>query len=177
MRELPNFEKRGRPDITHNSLLNALGSPLNKSGNMKLYIHTTNEKIFNINPDLRIARNYNRFKGLMAKLLIDGQIKVENTFLIKQLNINLVNLIKSIKKSHVLLFSRIGKPLENYYDLFKKDLSANYIAVIGGFQKNRFSQKILDITKNVISISNYSLDAWVAVNKVISYYEIIHDIK
>jgi len=40
MKNLRNSEKRGRPDITHLCLLNALGSILNKTGNLSLYIHT-----------------------------------------------------------------------------------------------------------------------------------------
>jgi len=66
MVKLKNVGKRGRPDITHSCLLNALGSPLNKSGNLKLYIHTLNNKIFEFNPQIKIARNYNRFKGFMV---------------------------------------------------------------------------------------------------------------
>ena len=46
MKNLKNSIKRGRPDIVHLCLLNALGSPLNKSSNLKLYIHTIKNKIF-----------------------------------------------------------------------------------------------------------------------------------
>ena len=52
MKNLKNFEKRGRPDITHLCLLNALGSPLNKEEKLKLYIHTIHNKIFEINPKM-----------------------------------------------------------------------------------------------------------------------------
>ncbi|MHA1468569.1 MAG: 16S rRNA methyltransferase, partial [Promethearchaeota archaeon] len=93
MKNLKNFEKRGRPDITHLCLLNALGSPLNKLEKLKLYIHTIHNKIFEINPDIRIARNYNRFKGLMAKLLIEERIATEDSILISSVNENLQNLI------------------------------------------------------------------------------------
>ena len=48
MKNLKNFEKRGRPDITHLCLLNALGSPLNKHEKLKLYIHTIHNKIFKL---------------------------------------------------------------------------------------------------------------------------------
>jgi len=82
MKNLKNFQKRGRPDITHVCLLNALGSPLNRNGNLILYIHTINNKIFKFTPEIRIARNYNRFKGLIAKLFIDGSIETETSKLI-----------------------------------------------------------------------------------------------
>ena len=58
MKNLKNHEKRGRPDITHICLLNALGSPLNKSGNLKIYVHTIHNRIFDINSEIRIATYY-----------------------------------------------------------------------------------------------------------------------
>ncbi|MCP4762410.1 MAG: 16S rRNA methyltransferase, partial [archaeon] len=85
MKDLKDFEKRGRPDILHACILNALGSPLNKSGKLNLYIHTTNDKIFKFNPEIRIARNFNRFKGLVAKLLMESEIIADGTPLITQI--------------------------------------------------------------------------------------------
>ena len=175
MKNLKNFEKRGRPDITHLCLLNALGSPLNKQGKLKLYIHTIHNKIFEINPDIRIARNYNRFKGLMAKLLIEERIETEDSILISSVNENLQNLINKFKNSEILLFSHKGRLIKSYRDLFSESSNKNYVAVIGGFQKSTFSKEILQLSENLISLSDYSLDAWIVVSKITNYYEIIHE--
>ena len=175
MKNLKNYEKRGRPDITHLCLLNALGSPLNKYGKCKLYIHTVHNKIFEINPKIRITRNFNRFKGLMAKLLIDGEIATEDSILISRVEENLKNLIKKIENSEILMFSHKGKLIKNFHHLFSKNSAKNYIAIIGGFQKSSFSKNILQLSENLISISDYPLDAWVVVSKIITYYEIIHE--
>ena len=175
MKSLKNFEKRGRPDITHLCLLNALGSPLNKKEKLKLYIHTIHNKIFEINPDIRIARNYNRFKGLMAKLLIEERIATEDSILISSVNENLQNLINKVKNSEILLFSHKGRLIKTYRDLFSEKSNKNYVAVIGGFQKSTFSKEILQLSENLISLSEYSLDAWIIVSKIINYYEIIHE--
>ena len=175
MKNLKNFEKRGRPDITHLCLLNALGSPLNKLEKLKLYIHTIHNKIFEINPDIRIARNYNRFKGLMAKLLIEERIATEDSILISSVNENLQNLINKVKNSEILLFSHKGRLIKSYRDLFSESSNKNYVAVIGGFQKSTFSKEILQLSENLISLSEYSLDAWIIVSKIINYYEIIHE--
>ncbi len=175
MIKLSNFEKRGRPDILHNCLLNALGSPLNKNKQLKIYFHTVNNRIFELNPEIRITRNYNRFKGLLAKLLIDGKIQFEKVYLIKELKENLRELIKIIKKKEVLLFSSRGGIIQHHLDLFQKD--KNYVIIIGGFQKGTFSKDTLELSNRIISISQYSLDAWIVVGKIISFYEIINDIK
>jgi rRNA small subunit pseudouridine methyltransferase Nep1 len=176
MINLHNTKKRGRPDITHLCLLNALGSPLNKSGNLKIYLHTINNKIFEFNPKIRIARNFNRFKGLMAKLLIDGSIETGSSKLIASFNGGLRELINKFKNKEIYLFSINGKLINNCKDLFSKDLSKNYIAIVGGFQKGNFSKEIIGLSENLISISQYSLDAWVVVNKIITYFELNYNI-
>ena len=175
MKSLKNFEKRGRPDITHLCLLNALGSPLNKKEKLKLYIHTIHNKIFEINPDIRIARNYNRFKGLMAKLLIEERIATEDSILISSVNETLANLIHKFDDSEILLFSHKGRLIKSYRDLFSESSNKNYVAVIGGFQKSTFSKEIFQLSENLISLSDYSLDAWIVISKIINYYEIIHE--
>ncbi|MBA7522982.1 hypothetical protein ES705_15104 [subsurface metagenome] len=176
MVKLKDVGKRGRPDITHSCLLNALGSPLNKSGNLKIYIHTLNNKIFEINPKIKIARNYNRFKGLMAKLLRENEIRIKELLLISQFNGNLRNLVKSFKKKEIVIFSSKGELVKYHLDLFDKDLTKNYIVIIGGFQKGYFAEDILNLSDKIVSISNYSLDAWVIVNKIVSFYEITNNI-
>ncbi|MFX1420077.1 MAG: 16S rRNA methyltransferase [Promethearchaeota archaeon] len=176
MKNLRNREKRGRPDIIHSCLLNALGAPLNKNGNLKLYLHTINNKIFEFNPDIRIARNYNRFKGLMAKLLIDGSIEIENSKLIALFEGSLKDLITKFENSEVYLFSTKGTLMNKYNELFTSDIEKNYITIVGGFQKSSFSKDIINLSKNLISISKYPLDAWIVTNRIITYYELTYNI-
>ncbi|MDX1798388.1 MAG: 16S rRNA methyltransferase [Candidatus Lokiarchaeia archaeon] len=176
MKKLANSEKRGRPDIAHLCLLNALGSPLNKTGNLKLFIHTIKNRIFEFNPEIRITRNYNRFKGLMAKLLIDSSINVNGSQLISQFNGNISTLINTFKTPDISLFSSKGKFIRDYKQLFKEDFSKNIACIIGGFQKRNYSEEILKLSKNIISLSKYSLDAWVVISKIINFYELYHNI-
>jgi len=176
MKNLEGSEKRGRPDIAHLCLLNALGSPLNKSGNLTLFIHTTNNKIYKINPEIRITRNYNRFKGLIGKLLIDGNINANGIQLISQFKGNLKNLIDEYKNPDIYLFSSKGKRINDYNELFIGDSSNQVVAIIGGFQKSNFSEEILKLSDNLISISKYALDAWVVISKIINFYELYHKI-
>ena len=176
MIKLENREKRGRPDILHNCLLHALGSPCNKKGLLSFYAHTTNGRIFQFNSDLKINRNYNRFKGLMAKLLIEGSISFKGKTLVSEIKDPLDAFIKSIKKPDIKLLSSKGRLIEHHLTIFPKDSSKNEIIIIGGFQKGFFSQNILDLGKELISISKYSLDASIVVNKIINFYEIVNDI-
>jgi rRNA small subunit pseudouridine methyltransferase Nep1 len=176
MGKLKDVSKRGRPDITHLCLLNALGSPLNKRGHLKLYLHTHNDLIYEINPEIKIARNYNRFKGLMAKLLIEDEIGTEDLILISRIKKNLHELLKSTISEEIVLFSSKGELVKNHYDLFDKNPDKNYVVIVGCFQKGSFSDQILDLSSKIVSVSNFSLDAWVALSRIIQYYEFSNDI-
>ncbi len=174
MKKLRNYEKRGRPDIVHQFLLNALGSPLNKEGHLELYIHTTNDEIFKINPELRILRNYERFKGLMAKLLIDREIIHDNETLISEYKGTLKDLIKTVEPNSVLMFSSKSELVKDPISLFPKDPEKKIIALVGGFQKGIISDNLSAIisSDNLLSIYPKPLDSWVVVSRIITYYEL-----
>jgi rRNA small subunit pseudouridine methyltransferase Nep1 len=177
MKNLENSEKRGRPDITHLCLLNGLGSTLNKTGNLEVFIHTVNNRIFKFDSDIRIARNYNRFKGLMAKTLIDGSINVNGKQLISEVKSPLTDLINQFKNPNILLLSSKGTQINDFNQLSFTDTSKETVAIIGGFQKGNFSKEVLKLSNNLISISQYPLDAWIVTNKIITYYEISNKIQ
>jgi rRNA pseudouridine-1189 N-methylase Emg1 (Nep1/Mra1 family) len=85
-------------------------------------------------------------------------------------------LVKHLNDPEIILLSSKGKLVKTPQELFNKENSSNYTIIIGGFQKKGFSEGILSLSTNVISISNFPLDAWNVVGKVISYYEIQHNI-
>lgn len=66
-----------RPDIVHQALLALMDSPLNKAGKLKVYIHTWNNVLIDINPKCRIPRTYTRFAGLMG--IVNTSFGLTNT--------------------------------------------------------------------------------------------------
>ena len=70
-RQLPEGERRGRPDITQHTLLVLLESPLCKQGGLEVAIHTRHGELIRIRPDTRLPRGETRFQGLMAKVLAE----------------------------------------------------------------------------------------------------------
>lgn len=65
-----------RPDITHQSLLMLMDSPLNRAGLLQVYIRTEKNVLIEINPQTRIPRTFKRFAGLMGKKI---RIVCQNT--------------------------------------------------------------------------------------------------
>ncbi len=72
IKQLPDGERRGRPDILHYCLLVLLESPLNKQGQLKVLVHTRHGELIHIRPDTRLPRGEARFQGLLSKVLRDG---------------------------------------------------------------------------------------------------------
>lgn len=64
-----------RPDITHQTLLTLLDSPLNKAGHLAIFIHTQKNVLIEVNPKTRIPRTFTRFAGLIVQLLHKLSIK------------------------------------------------------------------------------------------------------
>ena len=110
MRRLDDNLKRGRPDITHFALLEALGSPLNKEDLLQTYVHTNQDYTITVNPSTRLPRNYNRFIGLMEQLFQQQKVPTTGESLLKLEHKTLQQLLTETKADYVLAFSREGKP-------------------------------------------------------------------
>ena len=170
MKDLKYSEKRGRPDIVHMSLLNALSSPLNLEGKLRIYIHTIGDYIIFIRPDTRIPRNYMRFIGLLEQLFITGKVPPDSDkplLLIKDMSLE--ELLSTIGKKLTLL-SETGELVSPDY-VVEEIISSNGIIGIGGFPHGDFSKRIYRLADKVYSIYPKSLDTWIVVSRIIEAYE------
>ncbi len=175
MHTLPNSEKRGRPDILHRFLLDALGSPANAAHKIRI-IFATEERIFEVSPEMRCPRNYLRFKGLMVQLLKLGHIPPESPYFVFSTKKKLSNWIEeNFEASQVYKFTSKGKNLSlesTTAEMAKKTKSNEDVAVlIGGFQKGHFSKSVANIPGSSVSIHKSGLDSWIVVQRVLAGYE------
>ncbi|MHA1229730.1 MAG: 16S rRNA methyltransferase [Candidatus Helarchaeota archaeon] len=171
LKKLKNSEKRGRPDIIHQCLLLALNSVLNKAGLLSIYVHTINDKIIKIKPEIRMIRNYNRFIGVMEQLFKYGQVPPKGEYLMKIEEISLRGLVSSLKGKERVILTENGKP-ELLSNIFKRaGMGYSYVIIIGGFPRGNFSQEILKLADKKVKIDPEPLDSVVVLSKVINYYE------
>lgn len=163
---------RGRLDILHRALLTILDTDLCKEGLIsEIVIHTINKKVYSINPQTRLPRHYFRFIGLMEKLLLEGEIQASNIRLIFQRK-NLEETLKNNNVAYTIGFSRRGKQviLDHY---FKQVISRNknIAIVVGAFAHGFFSDDILQIIDNLISIGKRSYTTSYVLCKIINSLE------
>ncbi|MEM2951470.1 MAG: hypothetical protein QXH35_02365 [Nitrososphaerota archaeon] len=172
MRGLPNSERRGRPDILHFTILEVLGSPLNKAGKLATFIHTQAGVVIEVNPKVRLPRNYDRFKSLFEKLLVEKIIKADTgEILLRVLETDLSGWRRMMGAGSFVLLSETGAKLERRV-LEEFSLSERPVAfILGCFPHGDFSQEVRRMADMEVRLSDYTLDAWVAASRIICLLE------
>ncbi len=173
MKSLEQNEKRGRPDIVHFALLEALGSPLNKERLLQTYVHTINDYVISINSVTRLPRNYDRFVGLIQQLFQHGRVppdQNEKAFLTLEQK-TLPKLIQNVKPSFVLAFSRIGKPSTIEKTVTTIVHEKTPVVIVGGFPSGHFSEKAMMLFNETVCIDAEMLEAWTVTSRVIYEFE------
>lgn len=162
MKALQGWEKRGRPDIVHTTLLYVLGSPLCKKGLLRVYVHTATDLVIEVRPDTRVPRNYQRFVGLMEQLLKEGRVPLEGEPLMKVAGRGFGLVLEAVKPSFTVLLTDRGE-LKRPRELAERLISEpSPLLIIGGFQRGDFSPYFYEIANLAASIYPEPLDAWVA---------------
>ncbi len=167
LKELEEGERRGRPDIVHFCLINALESILNKEGMLRVYVHTRNDEVIYVKPETRIPRNYNRFVGLMESLF-RNKVVPPDLALLRLVHKTLDELIAEINPDAVFVMHEEGerhKPGD-----FGRELTryTEPLVIIGGFPHGDFRSKMKG---KRVSLYKEPLMAWTVLNEVIVSYE------
>ncbi|NIR86732.1 16S rRNA methyltransferase [Candidatus Bathyarchaeota archaeon] len=171
MKTLPNNQKRGRPDIVHFALLEALGSPLNKERLLQAYVHTINDHVIEVKPETRLPRNYNRFLGLMEHLFELGRTPPNGKALLKLEAKTLPQLLREVSPTQVVAFSTAGKP-RTLEDVVSELSSVERPAVIiGGFPHGHFSASTIRLADELVCIDEETLETWTVTSRVVYEYE------
>jgi rRNA small subunit pseudouridine methyltransferase Nep1 len=176
MLTLPNHLQRGRPDIIHQALLTALDTPLNFEGLLQILIHTCNNQIIHVNPETRLPRNYDRFKGLIEQLLDHGKVPKRGRPLLHLENDSLSSIVRQRKPKAILAFSKLGRfiPPQLLYNNY--NLDDVILAMVGAFPRGSLSAPLLNHATDVISIDKQSLTAGTVTSRLIYDYERIFKI-
>ncbi|MEM0024126.1 MAG: 16S rRNA methyltransferase [Thermofilaceae archaeon] len=172
MKGLKDRMKRGRPDIAHFCMLLALGSLLNRAEMLELYVHTYDGRMIGVSPHVRLPRNYNRFVGLVEQLLKEGRVPPNSASPLLWVEpYSLEELLERVAPSRIFLLSEKGGKV-GAAELARRVASEpKPMVVVGCFQAGDFSERILKLAHEVVSISQYALDAWAATAKVLSAIE------
>ncbi len=166
MTKLSDGERRGRPDIAFLSLMSILETPLCKEGLLSVHLHLQDGRIIEVQPDVRLPRNYDRFVGLMEQLLLMGRVPPTGDTLLHIREISLEDLLLKLKaKSNdamTLLAIEGGKQtsVENLRNLLPQDPSVPVIVGVGAFPHGNLSEEIVAIFDTNIELDREVMMAW-----------------
>jgi rRNA small subunit pseudouridine methyltransferase Nep1 len=168
MKKLKDNTKRGRPDIVHFALMEALSTPLFLSNRMRVYVHTINDRIIAIADNLRIPKSYFRFEGLMVNLFRDRSVKSdEGAVLMELADGTFTDLLRSIAAERVVGLSTTGvRSTAEKVACICADVE-NCAFVVGGFPRGRFAESTTRQLGPVYSISEIGLEAHVVIARLV----------
>lgn len=159
MRGLPDAERRGRPDITHFCALLAQGSRLNAARRLRLFIHTRDDIVIAVKPETRLPRVYDRFKGLLEQVLVEGAVPGDERFLEVQEG-GLKDLLASLEPARVVLFTPAGTRIK-LAKLFPPKVGVDGTALLlGAFPHGEFSAAVAAMATESVSVADETMEAW-----------------
>lgn len=166
MTRLEDHLQRGRPDIVFHSLISLLETPLCKSGNLTIHLHLQDDRIIEVNPEVRLPRNYDRFVGLIEQLLVKGQVPVEGTPLLHVTKKTLPALIADLKKTgsdalSILAIEHGSKTsIDSLQSLLTQDTSIPVIVGVGAFPHGDFPNELKELFETHIELDKEVMMAW-----------------
>ena len=172
MIKLPNAEKRGRPDILHQALLLIQGSLLTRNNLVKTYVHTINDLVIDVDPDVRPPRNYDNFMGLMSQLFEEGKVPPYGKSLLKFVNGIDYVLNTELTDRKILLDDVKGREISlrsfiNYIKGFRRPL-----IMIGAFPRGSFEERTYRLADDVFKIGKYVMDTSSILCRLLTVLEI-----
>lgn len=176
MTRLENSEQRGRPDIVYHSLMSLLETPLCKSGLMTIHLHLQDDRIVDVNPEVRLPRNYDRFVGLIEQLLLLGRIPPEGDYLLRVTKKNLVQLISELKhgvpeaQCFLAIEGGTKTTINSLQHMFPTDTSIPVIVGIGAFPHGDFIEELKQVFDTQIELDREVMMAWHVCTEIVWTY-------
>jgi rRNA small subunit pseudouridine methyltransferase Nep1 len=181
MRTLQDGRRRGRPDIIHFCLLEALGSPLNREGLLDTWVHTYDDLVLHFDPSVKLPRNQDRFKGVLEKLFADG--KLDNGLITLEKGVSfpalterlgatsLIGLVEDGPETLGDVIAGIAGDVERDGENSGEPGDSVTAVVVGGFAHGDFSPQVARTFTHRAAVYRESLDTWTTVARVMAAWE------
>jgi rRNA small subunit pseudouridine methyltransferase Nep1 len=169
LRQAPEGERRGRPDLVHFFLLTALESIPNKDGALRVLVHTRNDELIRIEPNTRLIRNYGRFCGLMQQLFENHSVGQPEPLLTLEPKRSLASILDEVGPDRLIVLHPEGTPgLPR--EVFKPtDAQENIVCIIGGFPSGGYRSPLPPDAERR-SIHAEALTVWTVAAELLAHY-------
>jgi len=171
MGRLPGGERRGRPDIVHFCLLEALGSPLNRSGRLRAWVSTVDGRVVEVDPSTRLPRDCGRFTSLMEQLLLEGRVPPGGEApLLTVRDMSLKGLVREVAPGRVVALTSHGEAgsFESVGRALAQETAP--MAFIGAYPSGALSPETAALADARVSVYPVALEAWTVTSRLL--YEV-----
>lgn len=172
IKQLPDGERRGRPDILHYTLLVLLESPLNKEGRLQVLVHTRNGELVRIRPDTRLPRGEARFQGLLSKVLRDGASQDKQPLLWSDGVVPPADVL-ALCKGPVVRLDEGGAALTPA-QLVQRAEGGDLTLVLGAFPSGDFSGDWKRAAPHAVAVFPQALNAWAVAGEAVAAFRATH---
>ncbi len=146
VKTLPESGRRGRPDIVHNCLSLCQNSNLNRKGVLRVYVHTRDDKVIEVEPGADIPPNYIKFLNDMGTLLMGGSVP---GFTVTSRNFK--DLIQELSADLVIALTPSGRE-RSMKEMFETRSTGTVLAVIGGFPEGDYRSPVYKVADVMVSL-------------------------
>jgi rRNA small subunit pseudouridine methyltransferase Nep1 len=172
-RQLPDGERRGRPDIVHYALLNLLESPVAKAGQLEVAVHTRDNELIRIRTDTRLPRGEARMHGLLAKVLRDGRSQDKDPLIWVEGTRTPAEVLESFARGPVLRLDEGGSAVAPA-DVAAKATNGDLTLVLGAFPSGDFPPAWKQAAPDAVSIWKEPLNAWAVAGELVAAWRAKH---
>ncbi|MBY9000308.1 MAG: hypothetical protein KGD64_05300 [Candidatus Heimdallarchaeota archaeon] len=178
MKELPDSQKRGRPDIVHFALLSCCGSIVAREQRLRVIIHTNKNKVIELNPEIRLPKNIDRFNGLILQLLKEKSIPPESDKPLMTLRESTLNeLIKELRNKHdfIVEFSVKGEQLSSTDYSNQIYGATNPLLIFGAYPHGEMEIIPSELIDKKIAIYQEGLDLFAVISQILAVQHMIDE--
>jgi len=178
MTKLVDHERRGRPDIVYLSLMSVLETPLCKEGLLRVYLHLQDGRTVEVNPEVRLPRNYDRFVGLIEQLLFTGRVPPEGDVLLQITDKSLDTLITELKAESSIIAIEEGQKttIESLSNLLPTDSSVPVIVGVGAFPHGSISESTAKLFEYKLALDKDVMMTWHVCSEILWAYSLSVDV-
>lgn len=167
--QLPDGERRGRPDIVQYSLLTLLESPLCKAGGLEAAVHARNGELLRIRPDTRLPRGESRFQGLVSKVLAEGRSQDKDPLVWVEGRMEPAQALAAFARGPVLRLDEHGTT-GSPEDVVQRAVGGDLTLVLGAYPSGGWSPAWRAAVPEAVSVWPEPLNAWAVAAEVASAF-------
>ena len=168
--DLPDKERRGRPDLVHFSMLLALDSVLNQKRGLRFFVHTRHDELITVDAATRIMRHYPRWIGLMEKLLHEGATPRQKPLLTCEEGWRLTDVLTKHALGPVLVMDEAGAATTPRA-LAQTHAASDATLVLGAFPHGSYHTDFAGVDLQRVSFGTQPQSVWTILGNVLAQWE------